>query len=208
MIKYLGVHLDSTLSMEHHIQTKCASAIYNIRKLRQIRPFIDIDTAKMLASSLVLSHLDYANVVLSGLPSKCIGKLQRVQNWAAKVVLCRSKSDSSKEALKQLHWLPICQRIDFKDCCLVFKCLKGTAPSYLKDLIKVRSYARSTCAATSDDIELVVPFVRKSIFAERGFSVRGPKLWNSLPSNVKSSDNIFSFKRQLKTHLFTTCNQE
>lgn len=168
-----------------------------------IRPYIDIETAKMLASALVLSHLDYANSVLCGLPTKSIQKLQRVQNWAAKVVLCHSKYDSSSDALKQLHWLPVSQRIDFKVLCLVFKCLHRAAPSYLCNLLEVKSYARNTRAASSDDITLVVPFVRRSNFAGRAFSVYAPKIWNALPSKLKSIDNFNTFKGQLKTYIFS-----
>ena len=203
MIKYLGVHLDGMLTLHHHIQVKCAAAINNIRRIRQIRSFINSTTAKMLASALVLCHLDYANSVLCELPAKSLQKLQRVQNWAAKVVLCRSKYDSSTESLRQLHWLHIKHRIDFKILCLVYKCIHGTAPSYLCELIKVKTYTRNTRAAVSRAITLEVPFVRKSSFAGRSFSVYGPKQWNSLPAELQLTDSFVAFRRQLKTYLFT-----
>jgi hypothetical protein len=64
-IKFLGVHLDSLLTLQDHIKSKCKLAIFNIRNIKQIRKFIDIDTAKLLASALVLSHLDYSNAILA-----------------------------------------------------------------------------------------------------------------------------------------------
>jgi len=138
LIKYLGVYLERTLTLQKHIQVKCSTVIYNIHKIKQIQPYIDTGIAKMLASAQVLSHLDYANSILSGLPAKSLQRLQRVQNWAAKVVLCRNKYNSSRDALKQLHCVK--QRIDFKVLCLVFKCIQGTAPLYLRNLIEVGSY--------------------------------------------------------------------
>jgi len=38
--------------------------------------------------------------------------------------------------------------------------------------------------------------------ARRAFSVAAPSTWNSLPGDIRLCDNILTFKRHLKTHLF------
>ena len=202
MLKHLGVWLDQTLSFKHHIKLKCQTAAANIRKISMIRRYIDVNTAKQLASALVLSHLDYSNSILCGLPNSTIMMLQRIQNWAAKVVLKMSKFDSSTEALKHLHWLPIKDRIDYKVLCLIFRCLDNSAPPYLSDLIKIRTHTRITRVCAIGAHELVVPAVQRSTFAARSFSVYGPKLWNTLPQDLRSVPNFKAFKRGLKTFLF------
>jgi len=201
-LKYLGAHLDSSLTFEDFIQHKCRTAITNIKNIHQIRNYIDLKVAKQLAVSLVLSHLDYSNGILAGVPSCRLRPLQRVQNWAARVVLCRSKLDSAHEALYHLHWLPIKERIDFKIACLVFKCLNGQAPQPLSQLISLKTFGRRTRASTAADNELSIPFVRKSRYAMRSFSVYGPTTWNALPADIRRIDSFNSFKKQLKTHLF------
>ena len=200
-LKYLGVWLDSHLSFEKHINSKCSAACINIRSIAAIRRFIDLDTAKLLASSLVLTHLDYSNSILCGLPKKSILKLQRIQNWAAKVVLHRDKYSSSTDALITLHWLPIKERIDFKILCLVFKSINNMAPQYLSSLLKIKSFPRNTRASTRG-ITLEVPKVKKATFAARSFSVYGPKLWNSLPPLIHHSPSYSVFKNKVKTELF------
>jgi len=201
-LKYLGVILDDSLSFQDHIKAKCRTAVWNIRKICKIRKFLDLSTAKLLASALVLSHLDYANSILCGLPDTAIGQLQRVQNWAAKVVLQRSKYESSMDALQTLHWLPVRQRIDFKILCMVYKCLNSTAPEYLSRLIQVKAFGRHTRSANNSAIILVEPFTRRTTFAQRAFSVYGPRQWNKLPTDIRNIDTYISFKRQLKTFLF------
>ena len=201
-LKYFGVWFDGQLSMEKHISSKCNSAIFNIRNIASIRHYINLDTAKLLATSLVLTHLDYSNSILSGLPKKSISKMQRVQNWAAKVVLYRDRYSSSKEALIQLHWLPIKERIDYKILCIIYKCLHNMAPLYLSAKIKRKRFPKNTRASTIG-ITLEVPYTRKSTFAARAFSVYGPKLWNSLTPKLQELSSIDSFKRCLKTELFT-----
>ena len=49
---------------------------------------------------------------------------------------------------------------------------------------------------------LIVPRTEKKTFVDRAFSVVGPKVWNSLPNNVKTQRDVGHFKKSLKTHLF------
>ena len=199
-MKYLGTILDSCLSMKNQIKNKCKAAIFNIKCISKIRSFIDINTAKILASSLVLSHLDYCNIALIGLPKSTINVLQKVQNWCAKVVLKRCKFDSSSKALAELHWLPIRERIIFKTIILVYKCVHGLAPKYLCELLKFRVNSRTT--RSGGQFTLFIPFTSKKTLAARSFSVEGPRLWNELPSEIRTATPLSLFRKKLKTYLF------
>ena len=69
------------------------------------------------------------------LPDCVLGQMQRVQDMAAKIVMGKSKYDSSTQCCKALHWLPIKAHIKHKLLTLVHKCVHGEVPQYLKDLI-------------------------------------------------------------------------
>ena len=71
-IKYLGGHLDSSLTFKDHIITKSKAAPINIIKIRNIRKYLNQDTCHKLVITLVLSHLHYSNSLLSGLPDSSI----------------------------------------------------------------------------------------------------------------------------------------
>ena len=88
-----------------------------------------------------------------------------VQNWAAQVVLRKSKFDSATMALIDLHWPPIPERIDFKIACLVFKCLHNQAPTILSNSLSIKTYARSTRAATNANQDLSIPTTKKKTFS-------------------------------------------
>ena len=107
VIKLLGAHIDKHLSFKHHIGVKCKTAMYNLLRIKHIRRYLTQEAAQILISSLVMSHLDYANSLLYGLPHCDIDEFQCVQNCAAKLVLNRSKYDSRTQAFIDLHWLPI-----------------------------------------------------------------------------------------------------
>ena len=82
----------------------------------------------------MISHLDYCNSILAGLPDVSINQMQRVQNLAAKVVLGKSKRDSATECLSALHWLSNWSRINHKILTLVHKSIMGKD---LQDLLAV-----------------------------------------------------------------------
>ena len=199
-IKYLGVILDYNLTFKNFITTKCKTAMYNIQRIRQIRPSLTQDACETLVLGLVVSHLDFSNVLLVGLPECDIRKIQRVQNIAAKLVL--NSTANSCECLKRLHWLPISLRIKHKVLTIVFKCLRGDAPDYLKDLLQIDTNRRAGLRSASEGTKLLVPRTKRKTFAARAFSVMGPTWWNELPLHVKDSPNVDCFKRNLKTFLF------
>ena len=64
-------------------------------------------------------------------------KLQRVQNAAARLLLNRRKTDHITDGLKDLHWLPITLRIQYKLCLLMHLIKVGNCPSYLKDMVSL-----------------------------------------------------------------------
>ena len=114
----------------------------NFIKVRLICKYVTQEACTTLLLMLCRSHLDYSNVVLYGIPNKTLNKYQRIQNMCAKLVLGKSKYDSSSESLKALHWLPIWQWIEFKIPTLTHKCINNSAPRYLQELISVKKQRR------------------------------------------------------------------
>jgi len=77
------------------------------------------------------SRLDYGYATLAGLPGNQIDRLQSVMNAAARLVWSVRKYEHITPLLRDLHWLQVPERIEFKLSVLVFRCLHGTALPYL-----------------------------------------------------------------------------
>ena len=94
------------------------------------------------------SRLDTFNSLLSGCYHYLLKRLQMVHNCAARLILGRRKYEHVTPMLVELHWLPVKERIVYKICLFVFKCLNHSAPQYLQDLVipykKERSLRRRT----------------------------------------------------------------
>ena len=200
-IKNLGMIFDENVNMKDHINKVCQVGFYQLQKLKQIRKYLDRSTTEGLVHSFITCHIDYGNVMLYGLPDVSIDKLQRLQNAAARLIALKSRRDSISAILKDLHWLPVKFRIMFKICLLVYKCLNGCGPDYLKDLLAFKSQPR-TLRSSSDDLKLQVPRMRTESFGKRSFKYAGPDLWNELPYYIRSCDTITAFKKRLKTFYF------
>ena len=88
MIRLLGVHLDTQVTLKEHIKMKSAKAAYNLHMVRELRNVLSKHTAKSLVYAIVSSHMDYCNSIMAGLPMETLKPLQKIQDLAAKMV-CR-----------------------------------------------------------------------------------------------------------------------
>ena len=78
-IKYLGVLLDRQLNLKQHITSKCQNAMLNIQHIKNIRHLLTQEATETLVLGTVMSHLDYCNGILAGLPDVDISRMQHVQ---------------------------------------------------------------------------------------------------------------------------------
>ena len=178
----------------------CCSSYFHLRKIASIRPYLSDESTAQLVSSLMLSRLDYRNSTLSGLPPSSLNRLQKVQNNAARLVLRKRKSDHVTPLLEKLHWLPVEARIHYKIATLAFRHFENSLPSYLSELL--HTYQPSRTLRSSSEKLLKVPQTNLRSAGNRSFHFQAAKIWNSLPTNVRSSPSLSSFKKNLKTHLF------
>ena len=134
-VRDLGVMLDCHLDMRAHINQLCRSASFSLRRVGQVRRYLDTATTEKLTHALITCKLDQCNSLLYGLPDKDISKIQRIQNSAARLVTGTKRREHITPVLRNLHWLPIKKRIIYKILLLTYKSLRGLAPDYLKDLL-------------------------------------------------------------------------
>ena len=110
-IKNLGVLFDCGLSMDTFINSTIKTAFYHIYNIGRIRKYISTSSAERVVHALVSSRLDMANSLLYGCSQKVTGRLQRVQNAAARLITGVGKREHIMPIFKQLHWLPVSKRI-------------------------------------------------------------------------------------------------
>lgn len=201
VVRNLGSWFDSKLTMSTHISKVCASSFYHLHNIKRIRKYLSVEATQTLVHALITSRVDYCNSLLFGLPDCQLNKLQRVLNVSARLIYKLPRFCHITPILCDLHWLPIRYRINFKIILLTFKAIHGLAPKYISDLVVIKSSTYNLRSA--DSLFLSVPHINtKKTLGDRAFTIAAPKLWNSLPVELRQINSIFAFKRQLKSYLF------
>ena len=98
----------------------------------RIGPAFGYDVGKINAGCLIQKIVN-ASAVLAGLPSHLLNRLQSVLNAAARLVCRARKYDHVTHLFRDLHWLRVPERLQFRLAVLAFCCRNQKAPSYLAD---------------------------------------------------------------------------
>ena len=101
-----------------------------------------------LVHAIVTSRIDYCNGLLAEAPKAVTDKLQRVMNSAVRrpIVSNKRKFDHILTHVRHdiLHWLDVPERVTFKLCMTVYKCLHGMGPIYLSEMCRPSSSEAGT----------------------------------------------------------------
>ena len=207
-VKNLVVVLHSDFSFSKHVSSVCQSCFYFIRDFSRIRRYLSRSVAVTLANALVTSRLDYCNSVLYSITGKEINRLKRIQNTLCRIIQRLPRHAGTSGVMKSLHWLPVPFRIRFKLLLLTYKALNTHQPPYLSSLLQQYTCQRQT-RRTNPDLKLLhIPVFQRKLHKSRTqfqftFDYAAPSLWNSLPLSVRTAPTVGSFRKRVKTHLFS-----
>ena len=147
-----------------------------------------------------MSSIDYCSSLLFGSTHDVTSHLQRIQNYAARLILHFPRSSNITTHLKSLHWFPINVRSTYKIACLCYHYHSSTAPSYVAgELQKMSSHTRSR--------SYTMPHLNrtghsKETLGDRSFSFASSSVWNSIPNDARCDPSLSSCKSRLRTYLF------
>jgi len=125
----------------------------------------------------------------------------RERCWSARLLTNTQRRDHVTPVLRQLHWLPVQRRVEFKIACMAHQSLTSTAPTYLSADIQLVSEHGRRHLRSSSYRTLAVPRTRTTL-GDRSFAVAGPRVRNSLPATIRQITSYGQFRQQLKTQLF------
>ena len=86
----------------------------------------------------------------------------------------------------------------------IYKILNDKSPSYLKDIFDIKDIPYDL----RDSNKMVQPLVRTVTYGIKSLRYFGAKLWNDLPTELKSSCSLDDFKSILNTWSGPTCSCE
>ena len=202
-VKNLGFTLDCHLTVNAHVSNIARTCYFELRRLASIRRFLTSTANATLVSAFVLSRIEYCNSLLFGSTHDVTSHLQRIQNNAARVILCLPKSSRITIHLKSLHWLPVNVRSTYKIACLCYHCHSSTAPLYVTDMLHRKPLHTRNTRSSSYTMPLLNRQAHSmATLGVRSFSFASSSVWNSIPNDVRCAPSLSSPKSRLKTYLF------
>ena len=184
------IKLNSSLLGANDSGAVCSSCYYCLQDLQSICRYLNLDSAKLLATGLVSSRLEYCNSPVYRIVDTDHTKLQRVQNWLTRVVTKSPPFTHSVPLFRSLHWLPVKFRILFKTNLLTCETFHEKQPVYLHS--KLATSLPSHSLRSSKRIKLSVPRVKTNTGA-RAFHSCAWSRWDNLPLSVHSAISVATF---------------
>lgn len=200
-VKLLGVYIDSKLKFDIHINNICTKANMKINCLYRIRKFIGEKQAMILANAYVLSHFKYCPLIWM-FCSKTLGNLiNRVHRRCLKAVYQKHEYTLS-ELLSELNQSSIHTKHLHSLLVEVFKSLNGLNPEFMQDYFRLKQLPYALRKSNL----LTLPATKTKTYGTNSVHFQACLNWNKLPTDVRNSSKINSFKNLLsKCSLRCSC---
>ena len=200
-VKLLGVTLDYKLNFNEHINFLAAKAGAQLSALSRVRRFLDVDSKLILVKTFILSHFRYCPIVWHFCGKLNANKLENIQKRALKLALDHSNDDYGQLLAKaNLTTLEITRQ----KCILIemYKSISNLNPVYPNDLF-TRVY--SVHFTRGSVMGLSVPSAMTVSYGSHSIKHFGTILWNSLPFEFQTAENIYTFRNKLLTWKEALC---
>ena len=191
--KHLGVLLDENLTWQNHINTLQKKIRGGLFMLKSIRNIVNKNVLLTVYNSIIMSHLNYCDVVWGNCGVTNQKVLQKVQNRAARIINNAEWNSSATENLSKLNWLTLDKKRKENIAVMMHKILSGRAPDYLIEKFSFREHGHNT---RSGSLHLNIPRPKTEAL-KRSFVYRGASSWNSLSHEQQQCTSLSRFKRIL-----------
>ena len=200
--KFLGVMVNQSLSWSNHIDLVSSRASKGLSLLRRIAWFLLKHVLCCFYNGYILPHLTYADAVWGSCTCAESDRLERLQNYAARILLGRRRDASATAMRRELGWPMLASRRALAELQLVFRCVTGCAPQCLASQFvqNTNIHLHNTRSAVAGGIH--VPKARTD-FGKKSFAFRGCQRWNALPPFIRTIKNLATFMTTARSHLLT-----
>ena len=195
-----GITLNNRLTFDIHIGNICKKAANQLNALKRLAYCLNYMQRKIIAQSFITSNFNYCSVVWHFCSVKNLHKIECVQERALRFIY--SDHSSSYNELLEKYGAGTLELNRLRVMCTeIYKILNGIAPSYMQSLFVMNQSRYSSRRPLS----LHLPRVNQTTYGLISLRYEGAKLWNSLLEDIKSTENLITFKRLIKTWNGITC---
>ena len=200
-VKLLGIQLDYKLNFDPHISELCRKAVTQLIVLKRLRAYIDFEERKVLVQSLVYSNFNYCPLVWHFCSAKSTNKIEKIQERALRFLHNGHVSAYNYLLLKSQRCTMHVSRLGSLSL-EIFKTLNDLKPSFIKDIFQIRTSNYSS--RNPNNLTHYRP--NQVTFGTSSLRLLEPQIWNCLPEQLKSADNLNTLKSLITQWDGPTCN--
>ena len=199
-VNFLGINLDNELKFEQHINNLCKKAASQLNALYRIKRYLTLEMKTILVNSFIYSNFNYCPLVWHITSANSIRMIEKIQERLLRFQFEDFYSSYEELLIRAGKTTMLINRL--KTLCLeIYKTINGQTPKYMNDIFE------KSCNRTSSRFpnNLQVPRVNQATYGTRSLRVLGPKTWNAMPEDIKTSATLAEFKRNIKLWEGPTC---
>ena len=202
-MKLLGVRIDDKLNFNEHVNKICKSAGNQLNALIRLKSILRLKVKEVLVNSFIYSNFNYCLLLWMLSNKKSLNKIESLHKRAPRFLLndyissfeqLSEKSGKCNMNIRRLRCL----------CIEIYKTLNDLNPSFMKEIFEKKDENR----VTRDRYKLNLNISRRNqvTFGAKSLKFYGSKLWNILPVNIKTAENLNAFKKLIKKWNVVSCN--
>ena len=192
--KLLGVTIDKNLNFKSHVSNLCKKASQKLHALARVSAFMNPDELRLLMNSFIKSQFSYCPLIWMFHDRGLNAKVDKIQERALRIVYNNSHVDY-ESLLKPDNAVSIHQRNLQYLMIEIYKTKKSLNPSFISEIFE----ARDVQYDLRNKNTLSIPNAKTTSYGIETVRYLGQKLWQTLPHNVRESQSLTAFKKELRT---------
>ena len=197
--KLLGVHLDSHLQFNKHVDVVCRSITSKIALLKRIKRYLPLSYRTLYYNAYVLPCIDYCLTIWGNTSKTNLERIHKLQKCAARVILDAPPDSPSLPLFNELGWLNVFERVELNKGVLLYKIVNGMCPDYLPEMFTFQT-SESYGLRSSTQQKLCIPKHKNELF-KRSLQYSGAIIWNDIPLQIRTASTLQTFKSNLFRHI-------
>ena len=185
---FLGICVDNKLNFSSHIQNICSKLSKSTGIFYKLKHYVPQSVLIQLYYSLIYPYLIYGNILWGSTYTTHLKPLEVMQK---KIIRAITNSPYNAHTTSLFKLLKILKLHDIHTFCIAKKMFYSH-----EDLCFATPHSYNT--RNSSDAR---PSFQRLTTTQQSIKYVGPKVWNSIPSNVRCISSFNKFKSELKKHL-------
>ena len=197
--KLLGVTIDSNLTMKEHIKNICKQAGNKLNALARIAKYLDGSKRKLLMNSFIISQFHYCPIIWMYCQRQSNNLINRIHERALRIAY-NDYTSTFIALLEKDDSVSIHQRNIQALALEIFKTKNDLNPNFMKNIFCPVNHNYNT-----RNENLAHPNPRTVTYGLETFGYKANQIWNSLSNEIKSADDLKTFKNLLSKNMSNLC---